>query len=273
MRRFLLLILATAMLLVSGCGSKPTASLIPATSPTATPAEMQLASPSPSPTHEGSAIIPANTPTPSPTLDVSREPTTEPTTSTLEQVTPTPGATAGRSTTTPHPSSATPTPTVARATATPKPPAATPTKMLSTAPATPTPTPTPVAGIGYATDFVYAPQSFIDNIFVGLNDARRDHGSAPMVLDRSGDFYKRAERQARLSAQAEALLHSVEQDGSESIARYPYFLDWSAGKGYGNQAAIHAPGLLSASHTKVGICVIAYKSNIYVVLYSSAWMF
>jgi len=106
-----------------------------------------------------------------------------------------------------------------------------------------------------------------------LNEARKDHGTDPIVLDTSGKFYQRAEQQAKLSAQTGTPVHSTVMDGSESIAMYPYEVTWQGGQLFGNQAAIHAPGLMAANKTSVGICAVAYQHSIYVVFYSSAWTF
>ena len=127
-----------------------------------------------------------------------------------------------------------------------------------------------------------APDAFIAALLNGLNDARRDYGSQPIQLDTSGQYARHAEAQARISAQAGRPVHSaglIDETtgelipGSESVAMYAYNLEWLNGRGYGNQAAIHAPGLMSASHTVVGIAAIAYKSHVYVVFFSTPWMF
>jgi len=266
-KRILSALLFVVFLMISGCGTSGTVSQSPAPDVSATPTNEIVESPSamldvaesPTPMPESSAdtATPTATGTSAPTTATTVPPTQQSTTATATkaptaQQTQKPNATA-----TPSPKQ----PTV--------PPVATPTIK----PPTPTPTKTSLPGIGYTDEFVYAPDAFLDALLVGLNNSRRIQGTEPITRDRSGSFYKRAEEQAKKSALAGRPVHSVPMDGNESIASYPYYLDWSAGQQYGAQAAMHAPNLMADGFSQVGICAIAYKSEIYVVFYSTDWPF
>ena len=261
-RTLIFAVTAVILLSLAACGTTnvPTAETTkspePSLSATATAVTTAESDETPTPTGVDSTVSPTPTATDTPIASAKVTAMSTPTQSAPKQATASPKPSA---------------PPVVEQTK--KPPTAPPTLLPTQKPPTPTPTQPSIPGIGYTDVMVYADAPFLDALLEGLNESRGIQGTARVDRDKSGTFYKRAEEQARKSALAGRPVHSEIMDGNESIAKYPYYLDWSGGRAYGNQAAVHAPNLMADGFSQVGICAIAYKSDIYVVFYSTDWPF
>ena len=247
---------ALAILLIfigmTGCAKKRT---VPTTTPSPTPTSAELSlTPTPSPSETNP--LPETTPTPLATMASSppwEEVTpTAPTTSIPNpSVTPaSPSSPARPATATPHPSE----------TATLRPPSATPSPTVA-----PTSSATPIPAIEYA------PQSFVNDIFKGVNWARANLNNPPPQMTLDAALCEEARLHAVAMAKAGRLYHS--DNGIESIERQPFFGQWMGGEGRGAAAAAHATGLLKEDTLRLGVGAVAYNGNIYIVVRSTTWNF